>query len=161
MIRFVATILVGVQALLPPGTCLCQFVPFATARQTLKIAPAVATPPSLTAHTDDSCCSCPACRPSDQAATPPAGEQTVTDRETPHEHHRLPTPASPCSGCPVVTAGPSARAVILSAPEQAPLITTVHFVVPTVEVALPRADRQNLPAPTALPLFVRYCAFLI
>ena len=62
----------------------------------------------------------------------------------------------------MASAGPVARVAILPVPEQAPLHTTVHFVVPTFESAAPRADRPNLFfAPVAQPLFVRYCAFLI
>lgn len=160
MFRIVATILVGVQALLPPGMCLCQFVPSATHRQELRTAHAV--PPATDTHTDDSCCSCPACRPAARTDMSPSGEQTAADLDAPHEHHPLPTPASPCSGCPVVAAGPLARAAILDAPERAPLTYTVHFVTPLVEVVLARADRPRLTTiPPDSPLFVRHCAFLI
>jgi hypothetical protein len=160
VVRVVVTILVGVQALLPPGMCLCQFVPSATHRQELRTPPAI--PPATATHTDDSCCSCPACRPMARTDAPPPGEQTTPDLEAPHEHHPLPTPAAPCSGCPVVAAGPLARAVILDAPEQAPLANAVHFVAPLVEVVSARADRPYLtPIPAASPLFVSHCAFLI
>lgn len=158
MIRIVVTILVAVQALLPPGMCLCQFVPTGTITpQAHETAPT--SQPSVAV--EESCCSCPACRAA-PAATPPSHEQAATDREAPHERHPLPTPTSPCSGCPVVSAGPAARAAILPAPEQVPLDTTVHFVVPAVEATAPRADRPNLlVAPAAPPLFVRHCALLI
>jgi hypothetical protein len=154
----IVTILVAVQALLPPGMCPCQFVPFTAA----PLAAHETTPASLplAAHVDESCCSCPACRSVAPVAPSAAEEPAATDREAPHERH--PTPASPCSGCPVVSAGPVARVVILLAPEQAPLDTTVNFVVSTVESAAPRADRLNpLFAPVTPPLFVRHCALLI
>jgi hypothetical protein len=154
VIRIVAIVLIGVQALLPPGMCLCRIVPPATHRQELGAAPAPA-------HTDSSCCSCPACQPVAWTDTPPPNEPTAADLDTPHEPHPLPTPASPCSGCPVVTAGPVARAVILDAPERAPLAATAHFVAPTVEVVSSRADRPSFTTPIASPLFVRHCALLI
>ncbi len=160
VVRVVVTILVAVQALLPPGMCPCQFVPFTAA----PLAAHETTPasPPLAAHVDESCCSCPACRSVVPVAPAAAEEPAATDREAPHERHPLPTPGSPCSGCPVVSAGPVARVAILPALEQAPLDTTVHFVVSTVESAAPRADRWNpLFAPVAPPLFVRHCAFLI
>ena len=161
MIQIVLTILVAVQALLPPGMCPCQFVRFTPAPF-----PAPETTPasqSLTAaHVDETCCSCPACRSVAPVAPAAAEEPAATDSEATHERHPVPTPASPCSGCPVVSAGPVARVAILLAPEQVPLDTTIHFVVSTVEPAAPRPDRRNpLFAPVAPPLFVRHCALLI
>lgn len=160
MIRLVATILVGVQALLPPGMCLCQFVPFAaTTRQTHENT--LAAPPSAVAHTDTSCCLCPACR-SESAPTTPADEQAAPEREAPNERHQLPTPTSPCSGCPLVSAGPAARVAVLPALEQAPLDTPAHFVVTVVEATAIRAGRPGLVmAPPTPPLFMRHCALLI
>ena len=158
MVRIVATVLIGVQALLPPGMCLCPFVPSVTHRQQLKTAPAI---PLSAAHTDESRCSCPACVTAARIETPPSGEPTAADLDAPHEHQPLPTPAAPCSGCPVSVAGVSARAVILDASEQGPLVTAVHFVAPVVEVVLPRAARPPLTTPVAPPLFVRHCALLI
>jgi hypothetical protein len=161
VIRLGATILIAVQALLPPGMCLCEFVPSgASTRQAH--APAPAPPTSAAAHVDESCCSCAACRAAVPAAPPSSYEQAATDCGDPHERHPLPTPASPCSGCPVVSAGPAARVAILLAPEQAPLDAAVHFVVARVEAAAPRAARPNpVVATAAPPLFVRHCALLI
>lgn len=159
MIRIVVTFLVAVQAMLPPGMCLCQFVPFAAiTHQAPETVPA--SPASITAHVDESCCSCAACR--SPVATAQPDDRAGTDRDPPPEHHPLPTPTSPCSGCPVVSAGPAARVAILCVPEQAPFDTVVHFVVSTVEAVQPRAARPNLLVnPVAPPLFVRHCALLI
>lgn len=158
MIRFVATILVAVQALLPPGMCLCQFVPLGgTARPT---SDPVFSP--LVAHVEDDGCRCVACQKAAPAAASRPHEQTETDCEAPHERDPLPTPASPCSGCPVVSAGPAARVALPSAPEQAQFDTAAPFVVSTVEGFSTRAARPALLVkPAAPPLFVRHCAFLI
>lgn len=158
VIRSVAIILVAVQALLPPGMCLCQIVSFGV---TTPQAHETAHPTSIT--DDKSCCSCAACRVAAPAATPLlADQQIATDREAPDEHNLLPTPSAPCSGCPVVAAGPAARVAVLPATEQAPLDPAVPFVVLTDEATPHRATRPNLFfAPAAPPLFVRYCAFLI
>lgn len=152
VIRVVVTLLVAVQTLLPPGTCPCQFVSFAAH------APPSHESASAPLISEDACC--PACCAA--AATPSAQEQVPSDRETPHEHHQHPTPGPPCSGCPVVSAGPAARMTVLTAPEQAPLDTTGRPVVLTTEATSPRTERSNLlVAPTAPPLFVRHCALLI
>lgn len=62
----------------------------------------------------------------------------------------------------MVSAGPAARVALAPVPEQAPLDTAVPFVVSTVEGVSTRVDRQILLVkPSARPLFVRHCAFLI
>lgn len=161
MIRIVVTFLVAFQSLVPPGMCLCQFVPAVAApHQAREVPPAF--PTSVAAHIEDASCWCAACQKAAPAAAPRSHEQTGPECETPHERHSLPTPTSPYSGCPVVCAGPAARVAILCAPEQAPLDTAVHFVVSTVEAVSTRADRPTLLVkPAAPPLFVRHCAFLI
>ena len=158
MIRFVATILVAVQALLPPGMCLCQFVPFGvTARQA---SDPVFSP--LVAHVEDDGCCCIGCQKAAPVASSRPHEQAETECEAPHERDPLPKPISPCSGCPVVSAGPAARVALAPVPEQAPLDTAVPFVVSTVEGVSTRVDRPALLVkPAAPPLFVRHCAFLI
>jgi hypothetical protein len=165
VIRVIATILIAVQALLPPGMCFCQFVHSGPVASRQAHAPAPSPQPSVTLHVEDSCCSCPACRKATEAVTPQAQEQAEPEREAPHERHPAPaspSPTPPCSGCPVVAAGPVARAAILPAPEQAPLDAAVPFVLPAVEADSPHADRPGLlVAPVTPPLFVRHCAFLI
>lgn len=157
MARIVVTFLVAIQAVLPPGMCLCQFVPIAaTPRPVHETAPV--SQPAVAA--EESCCSCSACRKT-SIATLASHEPAATDREAPHEHRSLPTPVSPCSGCPVVSAGPASRVAILSAPEQAPLDTAVPFVIPTVEPVPACTDRPHCLVSPAAPLFVRHCAFLI
>lgn len=159
VIRIAATILVAVQALLPPGMCWCQFIPCVSVASPSTQEPAPAPSPSATAHADESCCSCPACRTAVPVAPAPSDEQS--DRQAPDEHS-LPTPTSPCSGCPVVSAGPLARVVILHAPEQIPLETVFQFVVTTIEATSPRPCRPTFLATLAAPpLFVRHCALLI
>jgi hypothetical protein len=158
VIRVAATILVAVQALLPPGMCFCQFVPSVpVARQAYETAP----PPRPSVADEEPCCSCPACRAA-VTAVPVPHDQAPTDREPPQKHDPLPAPPAPCSGCPVVAAGPVGRVVILTATEQAPLDLAVQFVAPSVEVTIRRTDRPDPSPPSATPpLFVRHCALLI
>lgn len=155
MIRVIATFLVAAQAMLPPGMCLCQVVSFGpTARQGLA---APQTP--HVSGTEDPGCACPACRKAD-AAPRPAQAPTAAGLEGRH-NHPLPTPTSPCSGCPVVSAEPAARAAILPAPEQVPP-DAVSLVLPVRPAALRTAIRPNRGiTPPVTPLFVRHCAFLI
>ena len=62
----------------------------------------------------------------------------------------------------MVSAGPAARVAILPATQQAPLDPAVHFVVPAAETTRRHTARPNhFFAPTAPPLFLRHCAFLI
>lgn len=167
VIRIVATILVTVQALLPPGMCFCQFVHFG--QVTPHHAHESTLAPKTVASVDESGCSCPACRPAASAATSQIHEQVVASTETAREHRPpsaptlpSPNPQSPCSGCPVVAAGPIGRVVIPTVTEQAPLGLAARFVERFVEVVAPRANRPA-PAlyPTTQPLFVRHCALLI
>ncbi len=153
VIRILATILVAVQALLPPGMCLCQLVPVGAI-------PRRAHESAFPLAAEELCCSCAACRGAVPAAPLPlADERAATDREAPHER---PLPTPPCSGCPVVSAGPAARVAILPATQPAPLDPAVHFVVPAAETTRRHTARPNhFFAPTAPPLFLRHCAFLI
>ncbi len=155
VIRIFATILVAVQALLPPGMCLCQLVPIGAVPHRAHESASASLPAA-----EVPCRSCAACRGAVPAATPPlADERAATDREAPHEH---PLPTPPCSECPVVSAGPAARVAILPATQQAPLDPAVHFVVPTAETTRRHTARpHHFVAPTAPPLFLRHCAFLI
>jgi hypothetical protein len=158
MTRAVVALLIALQALLPPGMCLCQVTPFEpTTRQ-------AAAPLRVAARAaeDEECCSCPACRKARPAVAPQAARDAIpSDLAAPHDHH-TPAPAPPCSGCPIVSAGPLARTAILPAPEQAPPPASVHFVVPT-EPAAPDIAAVATPAFTSPspPLFVRHCAYLI
>lgn len=162
VIRFVATILMTAQALLPPGMCPCQFVPARTVpRQATESAEAA--PPPSAVHVDDSCCSCPDCRKAvPHRPTPRDADDRPVANDDPAPERQRPNPVSPCSGCPVVSAGPVARAAVLTAPENASLDDVVRPVALTVETTSPRAARTNRSvAPPAPPLFVRHCALLI
>ena len=158
VIRIVVTFLVALQAIVPPGACLCQFVPFeSTTRPVKGAAPALHI--THTASAAEPCCSCVACRTAPNASTPtPLGNGTATSRETAAEHS-CPSPHAPCSGCPAVSAGAGERVAI---PAEILSDVPVLFFVPADAPAPPRADRYERPAvspPT--PLFVRHCAFLI
>ena len=153
--RVVVTLLVAVQALLPPGMCVCQFVPVTTAAR-----PVHGTALAIPTATDESCCDCPACRNAAHAVTPPTHAPAVTDTDARPE--RPPLPASPCTGCPVVTACPAARLAILPAPAPAPLDIAVAIFLWHVDPAPRRIDRPH-PAFThaTSPRFARCCALLI
>ena len=155
MIRLAATLLIAAQALLPPGMCPCQIASFAAATR-----PVHETAPARIVAAGESCCSCPACRSAAPAAHAPADAPAATCRQAPPEHK--PAAPAPCSGCPVVSAGPVARAAVLTAPEQAALDPALSAAIPTVEVVPPLATRPTLLVPPAArPLFVRHCTFLI
>lgn len=159
VIRVIATILIAAQALLPPGMCLCQFVPTApVSRQSHEPVPA---PLPVATHAEETCCSCPACRAAAPAA-PVSHDRAPADREHPQKHDPAPTPTAPCSGCPVVEAGPVGRLAILTITEPVSLDLAVQFVSPSTEAAVRPADRpDHSPLPAAPPLFVRHCALLI
>ncbi len=159
MIRIAVTLLVVLQAVLPPGMCLCWLVPHvATARPELGSVP---TSPTSTAN--EPCCTCTSCRVAHTPTTTPTGEQTAKGHETQSDLPApLPVPPAPCSGCPTVTAGPEAQAAILTGAEQTPTDTAIYLVFLTDEVIRPRVERPRpVPASAATPLFVRYRALLI
>lgn len=157
--RVIATILIAVQAMLPPGMCFCQFVhsgPVASHH-----AHETSPPQPVAVRVDESCCSCPACR-APIPTVPAPHDQAPTDREPAPEPDPLPVPSAPCSGCPVVAVGPVGRVAILPATEQISLDFAVQFVASPVEVAHRLAERPApAPPPTVQPLFVRHCALLI
>jgi hypothetical protein len=162
VIRIVVTFLVAFQSLVPPGMCLCQFVPCAVNPRSKETAPAM--PASRTASAAEPCCSCAArWSAAGTKALSPAGDRAALDREALPKHScPHPAPGEPWPDCPVVSAGPEARAAILPAAEQAAADTAVHFGLLIVEASSPRAVVANLlVAPSAPPLFVRHCALLI
>lgn len=73
-----------------------------------------------------------------------------------------PAPGEPWPGCPVVSAGPEARAAIVPAAEEVLPDSAIHFVVLSDEATQWRAVRHEpfVITPSA-PLFLRHCAFLI
>ena len=163
MIRIVVTFLIALQSLMPPGMCFCQFVLCETSPQTAK-GSVPATPASLAVSATAPCCSCAARRSPSRAQAPsPEGEQVATSREALSEHScPHPTPGEPWPGCPVVSAGPDARAAILPATEEALPDSIVLFIVPTDEATQCRADRHEpLVITPSAPLFLRHCALLI
>lgn len=162
MIRIVVTFLVAFQSLVPPGMCLCQFVPCeVNSRSKKETAPA--TPASLTVSAAEPCCSCAAWQSAARTTATSPANRAASDREAPREHScPHPVPGEPWPDCPVASAGPEARAVILPATEQVAPATAVHFVLLTDEVTCRRANRPDpFFTASAPPLFVRYCAFLI
>lgn len=157
VIRIVVTILVGVQAVLPPGTCLCRLVTFGPITRPSH---ALALLAQLPVADEETCCSCPACRSADPAEKVPHGRAPTDDPA--QKHHPVPTPSAPCSDCPVVSAGPAGRVTILTATEPAPFDLAVQFVAPSAGVATGRANRPHPSHPPAgTPLFVRHRALLI
>jgi hypothetical protein len=151
VIRVAATILVALQALLPPGMCVCQVVPCGPGLRH------EALPSDGACEAEDSCRSCPAHGTADPA-TPL--HTAATDLTGDHDHP-APAPSSPCPGCPVVSAGPLARTAILPATAQAP--PPAALVAVLTEPSAPEAPGGP---PLAFgspgsPLFVRHCALLI
>lgn len=163
MIQIAVTLLVALQAIVPPGACLCQFLPCEiNTRPAKEAAPELPTP--LIASAAEPCCSCSARRYPANTSTPSPGDgQAATGRPAPPEHScPSPAPPPPCSGCPVLSVGPEARLAILPAPEEVLPATDIYFVVRTGEsTRYPAARHEPIIIKSNTPLFLRHCAFLI
>jgi len=147
--RVVLALLIGLPLLMPPGVCLCQFVP-------CHAAPTPAAP-ACDASAEDpprpgSRCRCRAVHPSEQA--PPQDQPTpATPRPTPPDHQPdCPGFAVPTLAQPPVPADPAPLLLDLS------WESAVLFVawVPVARAPLPSADQH--PTPPRLALF---CTLLI
>jgi hypothetical protein len=137
VIRIAVTVLIAVQALMPPGICPCRFVPFL---RDAEHPPREIAPEFLAQSADRAC----------------GSRAAERESEAPHRD-----PTEPCSDCPIVCTEATARFAILPATEHVPP-ETLPFVHPRLPLTTERAERSELRStPPATPLFVRHCAFLM
>lgn len=157
MIRPVLSLLAVLPMLMPPGMCLCQFVPARAGGSGALPSPVPAPTRVGTRHGD--CCRCESCRTSD---TPSAlADDTRTNHQPTDGPRPAPRPGWPC--CPAVLNAPGANTAVPTAP----VLLTFTFPAGPVDLVtgLPcspfdHADRDHEPS-HGPPLFICHCALLI
>ena len=130
--RFLVAILVGLPLLLPPGMCLCQFVPCATADPNTAESGVIQETSARVAETSG--CSCgkhrvKATTSSDNAIGQPCAASNQSSFPVPHEH---------APGCPALRSGDQskiAQSHRLQWDEGTTLIETRNVPNPTTRLA--------------------------
>lgn len=159
--RTLLLLLIAPVMLMPPGMCICQFVPcgweMGTGRGDLS-----ASLRSSSQTTTTVTCTCDKRRSGSQDHRS-SGVSTSQDRETASGGEKpCPCPGKPWPGCPAVTGEDQAKvapppSAVLSSLDLA--CEFVQFVeVPAVPVA--RVDFKSL-HPASSPLFICHCTLLI
>lgn len=146
--------------LMPPGMCICQFVPIGNA----SAGPVPASPdrePSVgyAADTRSDC----ACRSCQRAGTASAVPERGDDRPTqPVGGPSDPWPGKHWPGCPAAVVDMPLNAAIPPVKVQTDLVAAATFFTPTTETVVSPDRAAPLPSPTGSPpLFISHCALLI
>lgn len=160
MIRALVLLLILPMLLLPPGMCICQFVPIGNA----PAAPVPASPdrqpsvgPASNLQPDRACDSC--CR-TRTAAVPECGDDWPT--QPPAERPSAPGPGKHWPGCPAAIGDLPLNAAVPPVKVQADLVATASFFTPITETVVSPDRTAPLPPPASSPpLFISHCALLI
>lgn len=156
MFRALVLLLILPTLLMPPGMCICQFVP---------IGEVPAAPTSLShrhpsvGHAADPRpdCTCDSCRRSRTADTAPERKDDQPTR----------TPSGPGPGkhwpdCPAAVRDVPLNVAVPTVTVQADVVATISFLTPIVEaVASPDHAARVSPPVVSPPLFISHCALLI
>lgn len=155
MFRALVLLLILPPLLIPPGMCICQFVPIGKASAAPTPSPHASVGQAAGPRSD---CTCDSCRRSRTAAVPERGD----DRPTPPPGGPVPVPGKHWPGCPAVGGLAPLSTVVLPAPVQADLVLAPDFYTPIAESDIP-LDRTAPASPpfSSPPLFISHCALLI
>lgn len=153
MIRPVLSLLAVLPMLMPPGMCLCQFVPARAGGSGTSPSPT----PAEARHADD--CRCESCRTSDAPSAP--ADDTRTNHQPTDGSRPAPRPGWPC--CPVALNAAGANTAVPIAPVLLPFTFPAGPVdlvtgLPCSPFARPDRDHEPSHGP---PLFICHCALLI
>jgi hypothetical protein len=161
MFRALVLLLILPPMLLPPGMCVCQFIPVGKA----STAP-VSAPPSrqtsLGHNTDPQPdCTCDSCRHARTAPTVPEGENEQAIR-TPADGPSNPGPGKHLPCCPAAVVDVPLNVAVITVTTQVDLVVTAGFFTPVAETVVSPGRVAPVPPPVGSPaLFISHCALLI
>ncbi len=161
MFRALVLLLMLPPMLMPPGMCICQFVPIGK----VPVAPVSALPDrqSSVGHASNPRpdCTCDSCRHSRTAsAVPEGGNDQPT--QPPTGGPSGPGPGKHWPGCPAAVGDVPLNAAVPHVKTQADLVATTNFFTPITETLVSRDRTQPVPSPTSSPpLFISHCTLLI
>jgi hypothetical protein len=158
MFRAVVTLLVTLPMLMPPGMCICQFVPIGTTH-------AGPLPVRTVSHDADAGrhCTCVTCQTREQ--DPSAGEQS---RDCGHPARPCgdgpspPVPGKHWPGCPAALGTAPTKMVVAPATVPVDVGTGLCFTDPLVGPGILVRRVNSTPVPAiSPPLYLSHCALLI
>lgn len=156
MFRALVLLLILPMLLMPPGMCICQFVPIGNVS-----AASVPAPPDRhpsVGHDSDPRpdCTCDSCCRARAAAVPERGDDQPT--QPPSD----PGPGKHLPGCPAAVGDVPLNAAVPPIKAQADLVATANFFTPITETLVSRDRTQPVPSRTSSPpLFISHCTLLI
>ena len=153
MIRTLLLLLMVPSTFVPPGMCVCQFVPTGTASS--------ARLPSVeTATTTRPDCKCDSCRTGTSSADP---ERDDHSNRQPADGPSGPGPTEHWPGCPAeVDAVPASMSAPTVVTAQADLVATAEFYTPVAAATVPPVRTMPASSPAVSPpLFISHCTLLI
>lgn len=155
MFRALVLLLLLPLLLLPPGMCICQFVPIGKASPVPTSAPRATVGQAAEPRPD---CTCDSCHRSQAAAAPERGD----DRPTQPPGGPAPVPAKHWPGCPAAIGDMPLNMAVPPVKVQVDLTATADFLTTVAEavVSLDRTTPVSPPVGTP-PLFISHCALLI
>jgi hypothetical protein len=158
MPRTLVLLLILPMLLMPPGMCICPFVPIGNATAASIPAPpdrerSVGRAPSP--QQDRACDSCCRARTS---AVPQRGD----DQPTLPQSERPSTPGKHLPGCPAAVGDLPLNVAVPPVKVQADFAAPDNFSTPVCETAAPSDCTRPVPTPTGSPpLFISHCTLLI
>lgn len=158
MLRALVLLLMLPPMLMPPGMCICQFVPVGTASNPLP----ASSSRELSASHDASPradCTCASCRSQTGSALPTGSDNQPTQSD---DGPSRPGPGKHWPGCPAAADAAPFNMVVPAVTVQADLVAAAGFFTP-VEVAVVSPVRPTpVPSPAhSPPLFISHCTLLI
>lgn len=157
MLRVLALLLMLPPTLLPPGMCVCQFVPLgkaSAARQSPSHARGVSAAHAATPRPD---CSCDSCR------SPSTERGAADDRPPPFsvESPADPGPGKHWPGCPAAVGAAPLDVVVTAVTAPADLVVLVDLFWPAPGAAVSRTPVPMVTLRAIPPLYISHCALLI
>lgn len=159
MFRALVLLLILPQMLMPPGTCICQFVSIGEASGSIPASTSPQPSPGrATGHRLDS--PCDACHCSQSAALPERCDDQPS--HAPDDGPSSPVPGKHWPGCPAVFGVAPFNMAVPTVEVQADFVATSGFCAPIAETVVP-LDRAAPVSPSfgSPPLFISHCSLLI
>lgn len=158
MLRALVLLLMLPPMLLPPGMCVCQFVPVGTVPAPLS----ASRDRELSASHDANPradCTCASCRSRAGAAPSEGGDNAPTPRD---DGPSRPEPGKHWPGCPAAADATPFNMVVPTVTVQADLAAATGFFTPVEVAVVPPVRATPVPAPAySPPLFISHCTLLI
>lgn len=156
MLRAVVLLLMLPSMLVPPGLCICRFVPIQATSLTSSPADRHLSTPHASNPRPD--CSCDSCHARKTSTAPAHGDNRPADEPV------APAPVKHWPGCPAAAdAAPLNMVVPVAAvPGDLLLTAAADFFTPIDGVVASPARASAVPLPTTSPpLFISHCSLLI